>query len=223
MPFSSASRLSMRSASAMLCVATSAASPVVAHDVEQRCEHRVRRIVIEVAGGLVREQHGRRVGDGTRDGDALLLAAREAGRPMALARVQPETGQQLPRPLPRRPLGASRDHLRQDHVLQRRELGQQMVELIDKTQTLAPQPGPSAIRQTLATLARDGNLRRRAGAPAARRSGAASTCLPPTGRPAPPSPQAKPRATPPSAPRSRCPPGRRSAPHREAPGRARYS
>ncbi len=50
---------------------------------------------IEIAGRLVGEKDARRIGDGTGDGDALLLATREFGRPVGLALAKAEIGQKL--------------------------------------------------------------------------------------------------------------------------------
>ncbi len=51
--------------------------------------------LIEIAGRLVGEQNARRVGDGARDGDALLLAAGQFRRPMRQPVLQPKIRQQL--------------------------------------------------------------------------------------------------------------------------------
>ena len=51
----------------------------------QRGEDMAGRVRVEVAGRLVGEQHARSVGDGAGDRDALLLAARQLGRPVRRA------------------------------------------------------------------------------------------------------------------------------------------
>ena len=63
----------------------------LAHDLDQLGEHRLGRVRVEVAGGLVGEDEGRGVGERAGDGDALLLAAGEAGRAVgeAVGEAQP--------------------------------------------------------------------------------------------------------------------------------------
>src|SRR3974377_899631 len=46
-------------------------------ELTQRVEDVVGGVLVEIAGRLVGKQDAWRIGDGTRDGDALLLAARE--------------------------------------------------------------------------------------------------------------------------------------------------
>ena len=61
---------------------------------------------VELAGRLVGEQDGRRVGQGDRDRDALLLAARQVARPVPGPVGQADELEQLLRPL--LPIGARR-------------------------------------------------------------------------------------------------------------------
>ena len=100
---------------------------------------------IEVAGGLVGEQQARAVGHRARDGDALLLAARELGRPVQEALPQAEEAQELARPLAGLALRQPADELRHHHVLQGREFRQEVVELVDEAHLLAPQAGALGI------------------------------------------------------------------------------
>ena len=104
----------------------------------ERIEHIGSRFRIEVAGRLVQQQQARRVGDRTGDGDALLLTAGKLGRVMAAALAKAHVVEQLRRPLRRNLLRQRADHLRHHHILQRRELGQEMVELVDKADVIAP-------------------------------------------------------------------------------------
>ena len=60
---------------------------------------------IEIAGRLVGKEHGRIVDEGAGDGDALLLAARELARRIALAIAQPEQAERGPRALHARGAG----------------------------------------------------------------------------------------------------------------------
>ena len=50
---------------------------------------------VEIAGRLVGQEDARRVGDRARDGDALLLAAGQLGRPVRQALLETEIGQEL--------------------------------------------------------------------------------------------------------------------------------
>ena len=61
---------------------------------------------VEVAGGLVGEQDGRPGGEGARQGDPLLLAARELARVVVAAVGEADGGQQLVGPGDR--IGAGR-------------------------------------------------------------------------------------------------------------------
>ena len=87
---------------------------------------------IEIAGRLVGQQDARRIGDRARDGDALLLAAGKLRRAVRQPILQPEIGQQLGGARRAPPARQAADHLRQHHVLHRREFRQQMVKLIDE-------------------------------------------------------------------------------------------
>ena len=63
------------------------------HQLHQRLEDVIGGVRIEVAGRLVRQQRPRRIGDRARDGDALLLAAGQFGRPVRDAVAEAEIGQ----------------------------------------------------------------------------------------------------------------------------------
>ena len=69
------------------------------HQLHQRLEHVIGGVRIEVSGRLVRQQHPRRIGDRARDGDALLLAAGQFGRPVRDAVAEAEIGQDFLRAL----------------------------------------------------------------------------------------------------------------------------
>src|ERR1700710_3007763 len=66
---------------------------------------------------------------------------------MTQAGSQPETRQQRPSAILRRSSGAAGDHLRQHDVLQRAELGQQMMELVDEAYRVPPDGGADGIGQ----------------------------------------------------------------------------
>ncbi len=120
-------------------MAISAARPLALTSSPKRPEHMVGGFRVEIAGRLVGQQHPRAVGDRARDGDALLLAAGQFRRTMALALGEAKIAQELARPgggLRARKPG---DHLRQNEVFQRRELWQQVMELIDEADFGAPE------------------------------------------------------------------------------------
>src|SRR5262249_56234537 len=92
----------------------------------------------EVAGGLVGEKEGRRVGDRGGDCTPLLLAARKLGGPMAQSLLEPEIAEKIGRALRGFATREATDHLRDDHVLDGGKFHQQMVELIDEADLDAP-------------------------------------------------------------------------------------
>src|SRR3546814_6330553 len=89
-------------------------------------------MLIEIAGRLVGQGELRRVGECPRNRYALLLSTRELAGTMARPPLQPDLTQKLDRPRGRLAARTSGDHLRQGDVLLGRELGQQVVELIDE-------------------------------------------------------------------------------------------
>src|ERR1051325_9584724 len=107
--------------------------PGCAYELGKRVEDMARGARVEVAGRLVREQDARRIGNRSRDRDALLLAAGELRRPMLQPLLEAEIAEQLVGALARFAARQPADHLRQHHVFDRRELGQQMMKLIDKS------------------------------------------------------------------------------------------
>src|ERR1043166_4691326 len=108
-----------------------------AHQLRERAEHVIRGTWVEVAGGLIGEQDARRVGDGAGDRDALLLAAREFRRPVIEPVLEAEVVQQFGRPALRLVAREAADHLRQQHVLERRKFPEQMMQLIDEADLVA--------------------------------------------------------------------------------------
>ena len=106
---------------------------------QHELEHALGRGAVQVARGLV-GQHAGRLGDqGTGDGHALALAARQLGRAVLHTPGQAHLGQHLLRAARAFLVGQAPDAQRHGHVVQRAELGQQVVELIDKTQVLVAQ------------------------------------------------------------------------------------
>jgi hypothetical protein len=105
----------------------------------QQGKHLCGRGGVQVASGLV-GQHQRRVHDQRAgNGHALLHAARQLPRALVHGLRQAHGGQQAARVLALRGADAAFGHEgRQRHVLQRRERGQQVVELEHKAQRAAP-------------------------------------------------------------------------------------
>ena len=96
----------------------------LAVDPRQRLEHADAGAAVERAGRLVAQQHVGALGDGARDGDALLLAAGQLGGKVIHAGAEPDPVQRL--------LGrhrGGRDLGDERHVLARGERGHQIVEL----------------------------------------------------------------------------------------------
>jgi hypothetical protein len=108
--------------------------------VEQQRRDNRRRGLIEVAGRLVAEHQARLVDERARDGDALLLAARQLAGPVLDAVAKPDLLDQLTRqrrPIaPLRLLGAAGDERRHQDVLDDRALRQQAVILKDEADLL---------------------------------------------------------------------------------------
>jgi hypothetical protein len=120
---------------------------LVADHVVQGLEHSLGGGGIEVAGRLVGQQQAGLVGQGAGDGDALLLAARHLGRLVVETFGQAQTGQQFPCPLACVGERRGGDAHRQGHVVQRRELRQQVVELIDEAELGQAHARALALRQ----------------------------------------------------------------------------
>ena len=74
--------------------------------------------------------------------NALLLAARQLRRAVVETLAEAEVGQQELRPVAGGTRRRAADQLRQDDVLGRAEVGQQMVELVDEAELVAPHRGP---------------------------------------------------------------------------------
>ena len=70
----------------------------VARQPLEHIEHDLGRVGVEVAGRLVGEQETRLVGEGTRDGNALILATAERVGPMPSPILEPHRPEQLARP-----------------------------------------------------------------------------------------------------------------------------
>ena len=111
----------------------------IAVQAEQQIAHRFGRAVVQVAGGLVGQQQSRAVHQGTGNGHALLLAARELTGPVVHAIGQTDGVQHLGRGFAGVRLSG---HLqRQGGVVQRAQAGQEVKTLEHDADAVAPQIG----------------------------------------------------------------------------------
>ncbi len=105
----------------------------LAIDALDHVEHQDAGAEVERAGRLVAEQQRRALGHGARDGHALLLAARELGGEVVQPVAEADQRQRV--------LGVERvvgDVGDERHVLARGEAGDEVVELEDEADVLAP-------------------------------------------------------------------------------------
>ena len=139
-PSCSRSTRSILAAMRSLWVATRAALPSPRTRREEFGEDDVGGGLVEIAGGLVGEDQRRAVGERAGDGDALLLAARKLARAVGRAARRGRACRAAPRPArcASARVGAA-DQLREDDILERGEIGQQMVELVDEAERVAAQ------------------------------------------------------------------------------------
>ena len=98
-------------------------------------------LLVEVAGGLVRQQQRGLHRERPRHGRALLLAAGELRRQMGAAAAQPHRIQQLPRARLRLGSRGAGDQQRQGHVFQGGEVAQQMMKLEHESDSPVPELG----------------------------------------------------------------------------------
>ena len=104
-------------------------------------EHAVGSGFVEIARRFVCKDEIRAVGQSARHGNALLLAARKLAGPVIEPVSKAERSQQLFGPrLCILPVNAGNE-LGKDDILARIEIGQQMVELVDEPEVIAPQAG----------------------------------------------------------------------------------
>jgi hypothetical protein len=112
---------------------------------QHQLEHAIGGDAVQVAGGLVGQHAGRPGDQGTGNRHPLAFAAREFGGAVVHAGPADPRGPASSR----RAFAASvaritADPQRHGHVVQRSELGQQVVELVDETQVPVAQFGPAA-------------------------------------------------------------------------------
>lgn len=104
-------------------------------------EHLLTAGRVQRTGRFVGEDHLRPVHEGARDGNALLLTARELVRAVLHLVRKAETAEKRGRarlPLPAGAPGIDRGHL---HIAERGEFGQQVVALKDEAEMLPPEGG----------------------------------------------------------------------------------
>ena len=142
---------SIRAASSGLWVAISAAVPV-----SRTTSSRIANTSSAVCGSRLPVGSSARIRPGPlasarRDRHPLLLAARQLGRPVVEARQRARAARAAPSALRLRlALAAPGDQLRHRHVLERGEVRQQVVELVDEADPLAAQAGALGIAQAVA-------------------------------------------------------------------------
>ena len=112
---------------------------MAARQLQHQRKHRIGRAAIQIARGLVGQHAGRTRNQGTCNGHALTLASRQLGRAMRHALAQAHGAQHLSRAIHAVLLGIAANAQRHGHILLGRELGQQMMELVDKAQMLVAQ------------------------------------------------------------------------------------
>jgi hypothetical protein len=109
-------------------------------DERQGLQHADARLAVERPRGLVAQQDVRALGDGAGDGNALLLPARHLRGKMVHALGEAD---EIERLLGRHWVACSlRD---QGHVLTRRQRGNQVVELEDEPDMIAPVGGEAVV------------------------------------------------------------------------------
>ena len=102
---------------------------------------------VERAGRLVGEHDARLADEGARDGDALLLAARELGRSVAAALVEADAVQDVADDGPAQPLAG--EPRRQRDVLLGGQRAEQVEGLEDEADPLAAQAGEGSLVETV--------------------------------------------------------------------------
>ena len=144
---------SMRPASSGLWVAISAARPVFRTTSSSIAKTRPEVSVSRLPVGSSASSSARAVGQRPRDGDPLLLAAGKLGRPVVEPVRETHRAEERARPLGCGGAIGAGGTLRQRHVLQRGELGQEVVELIDEADGVAAEPGTRAVAEAGGRLA----------------------------------------------------------------------
>ncbi len=114
---------------------------------------------VEVARRLVGQKDRRLVGEGARDGHALLLAARELRRIVVRARRQLHVFEESPRTFAR--VAAAGNLQRREHVLKRRHRRDEVEGLEDEAELAAAEPRQRVLAHARNLFAVDENAPRR--------------------------------------------------------------
>lgn len=113
-----------------------------AHQPQEFVEDPVGGGLVQIARRLIGQHQFRTIGKGTGHGDSLLLATRQLAGSMIQPPSKTQRGKKLRRAGTRRSFAFVRDQLRQDNVFQCVEIGQQVMELVDKAKVVATQLRP---------------------------------------------------------------------------------
>jgi len=127
----------------------------LAHELQKLLEHPLGGWRIEISGRLVGEQHFGIVGDGAGNRHALLFAAGKLCRAMIPALVEAESFELLFGPRLGLVAAQTENELWEHDVLERRELRQKMMELIDEAHFHATHAGLVVVGQLAAIDAFD--------------------------------------------------------------------
>ena len=117
------------------------------HLPQQRVQ-RVGRVLVEVSSRLIGQQQRRLHDERPRHRHPLLLTTRQHARPMVEPLAEPHALEETPRPRPPLGSGHARDPERHLGVLERAELGQQVVKLEDEPDVTIAERHEPRIRQT---------------------------------------------------------------------------
>jgi hypothetical protein len=122
-------------------------------EIEQQRDDAFAGVRVEVAGGLVGEQHGRPRDERARDRHALLLAARELARIVAGAVLEPDARQRFQR---RSRASRARELQRQHHVFERGQRGHQVEGLEHEAHAFGAQRARAVLVERRQVGAREG-------------------------------------------------------------------
>ena len=114
--------------------------PELGLQLREEGHHPVSRLVIEVAGRLVRKDQPRPQGESATDRHALALASGELTRKVVAAMLEPHTLDELACTSVAGPAVHAGDTARHGDVLESREVRQQMVKLEDETDGFVAEP-----------------------------------------------------------------------------------
>ena len=162
--------------------------------------------VVEVAGRLVGHQQLGLAGEGARDGDPLLFAARELLR--VVRRALRESDAREPVPRLRRGIRRAGELQREHHVLERGQRREQLERLEDETEQALPHRGARVLVEAGQRVAVEPDVAARSGGRAPRAGRAAWSCPNRTRR--------RPRRRRPRRPRTRHRRGSSAAPRRSS-------